>query len=377
MKISLIGPVYPYRGGIAHHTALLAKHLSGKHDLQLISFLRLYPHWLFPGRGDRDPSHFPLRADAEYILDPLNPITWKRAAQRIHQFQPELLILPWWVVFLAPTWLGLIWLVRRRTKARVLFLCHNVLPHEGGAWQSALARLVLTRADAAVVQSRAELVTLAQLVPNLKIAYNAHPTYADIGQMLPGDKSPPEQREATSDIATILFFGFVRPYKGLHVLLDAMPAVLTSQPARLWAVGEVWGDRGEYDAHIARLGLTRNVQLVDEYVPNERLGEYFRAADVVVLPYLSATQSGVAQLAFGFGIPVIASCVGGLPDTVQDGQTGLLVAPGDPHALAEAIIRFFRERLGTSMRANIREQQERFSWAHMVETIEMLAAEAT
>jgi len=377
MKIALIGPVYPYRGGIAHHTTLLAQHLSERHDIQLISFNRLYPRWLFPGRSDRDPSRFPLHADAEYLLDPLNPLTWWRVGQHVRQFQPELLILPWWVTFMVPAWLGLIWLGRRWTRAKVLFLCHNVLAHEGGALQRAMVRLTLSRGDAAIVQSRTELATLARLAPDLKAAYTPHPTYAGIGQIPAEARSQGIRAESGTGKVTILYFGFIRPYKGLHVLLDAMPAVLAELPACLLAVGEVWGSRAEYDTHITRLGIGEYVTLLDEYVPNEHLADYFGVADVVVLPYLSATQSGVAQLAFGFGLPVIASRVGGLPETVRDGQTGLLVSPGDPKTLADAIIRFFHERLGGPMRANIRADQERFSWTHMVETIEMLAADMT
>lgn len=375
MRITIVGPVYPYRGGIAHHTSLLAHHLAARHDIQLISFSRLYPNWLFPGRSDRDPSHFPLRADAEYLLNPVNPISWWSAARRIRQFQPHLLLLPWWVPFLAPVWLGLMRLIRCWTTARVLLLCHNVLPHEKDVLQRMITRITLSRGDAAIVQSRTELAALKQLVPDLRAAYTPHPTYAEIRQVSAETKSRGVQSEVKGSKPTILYFGFIRPYKGLHVLFDAMPAVLHGLPVRLLAVGEVWGDRAEYDAQIARLGIAEDVTLIDEYVPNERLADYFEAADVVVLPYLSATQSGVAQLAFGFGVPVIASCVGGLPEIVCDGQTGLLVPPGDPDALAATILRFFRDELGPSMRAGIYKDQERFDWSHMVKVIETLAKE--
>ena len=383
MRISLIGPVYPYRGGIAHHTMLLAQHLGDRHAVQVISFRRQYPRWLFGGRSDRDPSLRPLRADAEYLLDPLDPITWWKVARRVATWRPDALILPWWVTFWSPAWLALSYLVHRWTDARVLFVCHNVLPHEGNAIDRVLARSVLSQGDAILVQSQQGLALARELVPNRLSAWVPHPSYAELGVRENDEANQLSQAAAQVELGlnlppgqpVLLHFGFIRPYKGLAVLLDAMPLIQTEMPVHLLVAGEVWGSKAEYDAQIARLHIDEQVTFVDRYVPDEELASYFRAADVAVLPYLSATQSGVVQLAFGFGLPVIASNVGGLPDVIRQGETGLLVPPGDPSALAQAVLLFFRAGLGPSMTANIMANQARFSWEQMVTAIEELLME--
>jgi glycosyltransferase involved in cell wall biosynthesis len=220
-------------------------------------------------------------------------------------------------------------------------------------------------------------------VPNRRKAWTPHPSYAELGAQEDGEANQLSQATARAHLAPnlppgqpiLLHFGFIRPYKGLAVLLDAMPLIQTEIPVHLLVAGEVWGAKAEYDAQIARLHIGTQVTFVDRYVPDEELASYFRAADVAVLPYLSATQSGVVQLAFGFGLPVIASHVGGLPDVIVEGETGLLVPPGDAPALAEAVIRFFRFGLGPSMTTNIKADQARFSWERMVTTIEELLTE--
>ena len=380
MRISLIGPVYPYRGGIAHHTMLLAQHLGDRHTVEVISFRRQYPRWLFGGRSDHDPSLQPLRVTAEYLLDPLNPITWWKVALRVAAWRPDALIMPWWVTFWSPAWLVLSYLAHRWTDARVLFVCHNVLPHEASALDRGLARIVLSQGDAILAQSQQGLALVKELVPNRRNAWVPHPSYAELGVRENGEANQLSQAAARVRLglnlplgqAVLLHFGFIRPYKGLPVLLDAIPLIQTQMPVHLLVVGEVWGAKAEYDAQIARLHLGAQVTFVDRYVPDEELASYFRAADVAVLPYLSATQSGVVQLAFGFGLPVIASNVGGLPDVIIEGETGLLVPPGDASALAKAVIRFFRSGLGPSMATNIIANQARFSWERMITTIEGL-----
>jgi len=290
------------------------------------------------------------------------------------------LILPWWVTFWSPAWLVLCRLVHRWSDARVLFVCHNVLPHEASAIDRWLARSVLAQGDALLVQSQRDLALVEELAPNRRKAWTPHPSYAELGAQADGEANQLSQATARAHLVpslppgqpVLLHFGFIRPYKGLAVLLDAMPLIQTEIPVHLLVAGEVWGPRAGYDAQIARHHIGAQVTFVDRYVADEELASYFRAADVAVLPYLSATQSGVAQLAFGFGLPVIASNVGGLPDVIIEGETGLLVPPGDAPALAEAVIRFFRSGLGPSMRTNIIANQARFSWERMVASIEWL-----
>ena len=368
MRICLIGPTYPYRGGIAHYTTLLARHLreSGEYDVLLISFSRQYPGWLYRGRTDRDPSRRPVQTEAEYLLNPLNPLTWWRTLRRIEQWRPDVVVLPWWVPFWAPVWAVLGRGVRRLPGApRLLFICHNVLPHEKGTlgqWLlPAVVRHTLAPGDGFIVHAQSSAERLEAILPEARFRVTPHPSYAALGR----DREKALPVPVPQDRPLLLFAGFVRPYKGLDVLLEALPSVLARRSVHLLAAGEFWEDVEGYREQTAALGIADAVTLLDAYLPDEQLAACMAAADVVVLPYRSATQSGVVQLAFGYQRPVITSDVDGLREAVAHEQTGLLVPPEDPAALAAAINRFFDEDLGDAMRANIQAQAGRFSWERL------------
>lgn len=375
MKCALIGPTYPFRGGIAHYTTLLCHHLRKRHEVTFISFRRQYPAWLFPGRTDRDPSQQPLEVECQRLIDPFKPWTWVQAARRIREMAPELLLLQWWVPFWAPVWSSIIWLVRRQVNPRIVFVCHNVIPHEARRVDQLLVRWVLEKGDGIIVHSQRDRRDLIQLVPEGNVRVTALPTFEFFAQETPLAGEARFKLGLDVDIPIILFFGFVRPYKGLQHLIDALPLVLAQVDAHLLIVGEFWDSASPYREQIRSLGLEDQCTITDRYIPNEEVGNYFSAADLVVLPYLDATQSGIVQMAFGFGVPVVTTTVGGLSEAVQDGVTGMLVPPADGQALAAAVIRYFREDMGPDMRTNIQAGKVRFSWEQLVTTIEELASE--
>ncbi len=375
MRYAIVGPTYPYRGGIAHYTTLLAEELRRQHDVLLISFSRQYPAWLFPGKSDKDPSERPLRTEAEYLLDGLNPLTWWRTLRRLRAWQPEVVVMQWWVPFWAPAWAVLARGIQRLPgKPRLLFVCHNVLPHEEGRLRPilpGLARLALGPADGFVVHSHADGEILREILPQAVYQVSPHPTYAPLGAVTAAEFP----FVVPDDRPLLLFAGFVRPYKGLDILLDALPMVLAQRPVHLLVAGEFWQGSANYQAQIARLGLDNVVTLVDKYLPNEVLAACVDRADVVVLPYRSATQSGIIQLAFGLGTPVITTNVGGLAEVVHHGKTGLVVPPEDSHALAAAINRFFAENMREPMEKAIGKENGRFAWDGLVRQLSILAHE--
>ena len=361
-RFCLIGPTYPYRGGIAHYTTLLAQHLREGHEVQLLSFSRQYPAWLFPGKSDKDPSERPLQTEARYQLDPLNPLTWWRTLRQIREWQPDMVVIPWWHPYFAPVWTALGRSIRRLSpRPKLIFICHNVRPHEQGRLSKLLLprvlKTVLGQGDGYIVHSQADQEILLGYLPEAKISVSPHPTYAALG----------EQNQVKlpitlpSDRPLLLFCGLVRPYKGLDILLEAV--ALLKRPFHLLVAGEFWqGGLAEYQKQITRLELAKNVTVVDEYLPNELLAAYIKRANVVVLPYRSATQSGIIQIAFGLNTPVITTNVGGLAEAVEDGRTGLVVSPENPLALAEAIERYFAQGLEAVFSENVGEGNGRFSW---------------
>jgi glycosyltransferase involved in cell wall biosynthesis len=215
---------------------------------------------------------------------------------------------------------------------------------------------------------------LKQFLPRALYRHVPHPVYNIFGAA--SDKDSARAALGLSDERIVLFFGYVRRYKGLHVLLDAMPHLLSHFPVRLLVVGEFYDNEQAYREQIRTLGLEHAVTLHSDYVPNERVGAYFSAADVVVLPYLSATQSGIAQIAYNFDRPVIATDVGGLAEVVLDGRTGYIVPPGDPEALAEAIARFYREHREQEFAVQVREEKRKYTWENLVAAIQELGQPA-
>jgi glycosyltransferase involved in cell wall biosynthesis len=374
MRIAMLGPTYPFRGGIAHYTTLLASHLGRRHEVTLYSFSSGYPLALFPGRTDRDPSGKPVAVPAVRSLSPFLPWTWWRTARRIAAGNPDLLILQWWVPFWAAPMATIARYARRR-GIRVLFACHNVLPHDGGSWlDRRLVRWALEQADAYLVHSEADAAQLALLGLEGRVERAVLPFHTIAVEVDRAEARRDLSLPADAQVA--LFFGFVRPYKGVRHLLAAVPEIVARLPNfHLVIAGEFWVPPAELLEPLDRLGVADRVLVANRYVPNEDVGLYFSAADVVVLPYVEASQSGVVTLAYAFGLPVVASRVGGLPDVVEDGVTGRLVPPGDPQALAAALIAVLGEPgTAAALRAGVQSRRDRFAWEPLVARIEALAA---
>jgi glycosyltransferase involved in cell wall biosynthesis len=335
LKIVVVGPVYPYRGGIAHYTTMLAQALSAEHTVKVISFSRQYPHWLYPGDSDRDPSHMAIRTEAEYLIDTLAPWTWWRTVQRIRGLKPGVVLLQWWSTIWAPVLWALAYLLRRRGLAPI-FLIHNVLPHEVRPWDVRVTRLVFEQGRAFIVQTERERQRLLALLPDASAEIFAHPTDVLLSQTRLPQAEARRLLGLPPDRPVVLFFGIVRPYKGLRYLVEAVGLLRQrGQCFGLLVAGEFWEPVADYEAQIRQLGLEEQVRLENRYIPNEELNRYFSAADMFVAPYVDMTASLAVKVALGFGLPVITTFSDQALE--QAGPRVTQVPPKDAPGLAEAI----------------------------------------
>lgn len=366
MKILLVGPAYPFRGGISHYTTFLYRHLAPRHTVRLFSFSRQYPAWLYPGQSDRDESSALEIPAAEPILDGANPFTWLRAAWQMRRDAPQVLILQWTVPYWIPLIALLLCAAPRQTKK--VIIVHNATPHERenalfALLRRAFQKTVMGWSSLLICHADSDERVLRDLLPRHAIKRVMLPSYAALAD------APPTPPAAKTGNPQLLFFGFVRPYKGIEVLLAALPKVVAALPdVHLTIAGEWWASAGN-PADAVPPAVKARVTLLDRYVSNSESAALFRAADVVVLPYRSATQSAVVQLAFGFGVPVITTSVGGLPEAVTHEQSGFVVPPDDPDALAEAIIRYHQEGWRTRLADGVAAARERFSWQALEDAI--------
>ena len=362
-RVCLVGPAYPYRGGIAHFTCLLAAEFSKDHEVLVVNFKRLYPSFLFPGKTQFDESGEPLVVDSVRSLDSLDPVSYLRTARKIARFDPDLVVFQWWHPFFAPSYTAVVLLagrMRRGLSAKNVFLCHNVMPHESSPLDRVLTKVAFDRVSSFLVQSREDRGRLVGIRKQANVRVNPLPSYGFFNR---GAYTKARARaELGVDGRVILFFGYVRPYKGLGVLIDAFAEVLRHMGAVLYVVGEIYEGKDRYLRRLKELGVEGHVHLIDRYVANEEVEKYFAACDLVVLPYLSATQSAVVQIAYGFNKPVVVTSVGGLPDVVEHGSTGYVVPSNDPGAVARAIVEFFESGVSGEMERRIESARDRFSW---------------
>jgi glycosyltransferase involved in cell wall biosynthesis len=370
MKIVIVGTASPLRGGIAHYISLLYNHLSVRHDVEIVTFSRQYPAFLFPGKSQEEQGGDASAVPTEQLIDSVNPLTWYTAARAIIRKKPDLLIFKYWLPFFGPCFGTIARLVKRATNAQVLFICDNVIPHEHRPGDRLFTRYAFGAVDHFIVQSAAVERELQAFQPGAHAAFAAHPVYEIFGAGTP--KADARRTLGITDERVILFFGYVRRYKGLETLLDAMPAILRRQKVKLLVVGEFYDDEQKYRRQITANGLTDSVHVHSAYVANDAVGTWFSAADVVVLPYLSATQSGIVQIAYQFDKPVIATDVGGLAEVVRDGRTGYIVRPDAPGDLADAVVRFYAEGREAEFVRTVREEKKKYSWETLIGAIEGL-----
>lgn len=371
MNIVIVGTAYPLRGGIAHYNALLYKHLSKRHNVSVVTFSRQYPNFLFPGKSQDEKGGHENAVPSEQLIDSINPVTWFTAARAIARKKPDLVIFKYWLPFFGPCFGTIARLVKRWSDSKVLFVCDNIIPHERRIGDKAFTRYAFRPVDAFIVQSGTVERELKAFHPGARYALVAHPVYEIFGSGIP--KAQAREALGLADERVILFFGYVRRYKGLHILLDAMPAILKALKVRLLVVGEFYDDEQKYRHQIKENGLQDAVVVHSDYVPNEQVNLYFSAADVVVLPYVSATQSGIVQIAYQFDKPVIATDVGGLSEVVLNDQTGFIVKPDSPPEVADAVVRFYNGRREQEFVRNVHEEKKKYSWENLVEAIERLA----
>lgn len=333
MKIALVGPVYPLRGGIAHHVYSLQQQLIRRHhQVEVISYRKLYPRFLFPGRTTIDASELKFETDAQAILDPLDPRTWIKAFRAIKKFSPDAAVIEWWNPFFAPA-MGALAAMLKTSGIKTIFECHNVFPHERSLIDLPLLSFAFASVERFITHSVKDREDLLS-IKSAKVSVAPLPPVAEFAG---------GERDRSGH--GILFFGIVRKYKGLDVLLRAMPRVLSEVECNLVVAGEFYDSVERYEAIIRENGIEKSVRLENRYVANEEVPALFEEADVLVLPYLSATQSGVARIAIMNRLPMIASQTGGLMESITE-DCGLLVPPGDAGALAGALIRYFKEGLG-------------------------------
>ena len=374
MRIVLVGTAYPLRGGIAHYIALLYRTLRERgHTVSVLSFKRQYPSLLFPGKTQKDEGAELIPVESHPVLDSINPVTWVQACFLLKKMKPDIVYFKYWMPFFAPCYAILAFALRSFLRVPAVFLCDNVIPHEKKVADVWLTKLALRFPDFFIVQSESVLSDLRTLRPDARVRLVPHPVYEIFPP--PVSKAEARRRLEIRDARVILFFGYIRGYKGLRYLLEALPEILRGASVRLIVCGEFYEGRSEALDLIGRLKIEDSVTLHDQFIPNDRVGDYFCAADAVVLPYVSATQSGIVQIAYFYDRPVIATTVGGLPEMVRDGRTGYLVPPENPEAIAGAVLRFYRENRTDYFEKNIRSEKKKYSWDRMAEAIEELAAD--
>lgn len=362
-RIAVIGPVEPFRSGVARHTTAVAHAIARRpqHEVRVYSFSRQYPALLFPGSSDRSPDS--LKAsdlNVEFSIDSMNPLTWWQTTSALRRFAPEVVIAPMWTFFLAPCTSFIL----ARVKCPIVGVVHNVADHDSNRAAALISALLIRRASAYVTHTRDLAQGIERLVPGARVVVHPHPVFE-----YPVASAPPGKRAELE----LLMFGLLRPYKGVEVVLEAM-AKCRKTSVMLSIVGESWQSEAALRALVVQRGLEGRVELVLRYVSDSEAADYFARADVVVLPYLSVTGSGVLPLAFHYGKPVAASDLAGFRELVRDGENGWLVPPGDAAALARVIDERLSRAVATGMAPAIAETRRQLSFEHFADAVLEAAA---
>lgn len=371
MKINYLSTFYPFRGGIAQFNAALYRALEAKgHQVDAVTFKRQYPNLLFPGKTQyvSEDDKVDIIPGNE-MVDSINPINWYNAAKKIRNSNPDILLMKFWIPYFGPS-LGYI-SKRQHPETRSITILDNVIPHERKPMDMPLIRYYLNRVNGFIVMSEQVRDELLSIKPDARFAYKQHPLYDHFGDRV--DKAQARKKlNLDTNKKTLLFFGFIRPYKGVDLLIEAMNKL--DESYQLVIAGESYGSFDLYQKLIEENNFKTNIHQHVRYISDDEVPLFFSAADACVLPYKSATQSGITSIAYHFELPMIATDVGGLKEMVLDEKTGIIVHVPKAEAIAEGIRNFF-DIESKQFASHIAEKKQELSWESFAESILDLYAE--
>jgi len=362
-KIVIIGPAHPLRGGLAAFNERLARQLTAQgNEVSIHTFSFQYPGFMFPGKTQYADGPAPEGLHIERTVHSMNPLNWLKTGSRIRKEKPDVVIIAYWLPLMGPALGTIASIIRKNKHSRIIGLVHNLIPHEKRPGDKPFTRYFVNQCDAFITLSKEVQADIKQL-SNKPVVYSPHPVYDSFGDPVPTTVAK-QHLGWDANKRHLLFFGFIRAYKGLDLLLEAFAdrRIQAIKNLELIVAGEFYEDRKKYDPLI-----TDQVKIFSDFIPNEDVKYYFSAADLVVQPYKTATQSGISQMAYHFEKPMLVTAVGGLPEIVQDGKAGYVVAP-DPKSIADGILRFLAQPPDV-FSSFIREQKQLYSWEHFADSL--------
>ncbi len=372
-KIIIIGSAHPLRGGgIATFNERLANEfLSAGNKVSIFSFSLQYPGFLFPGSTQFTTDPAPAGLDIHTRINSINPFNWLSVGDEIKKLQPDLVVVRYWLPFMAPCLGSILRIIKKNNHTRIVCIADNIIPHEPKPWDSLLTQYFVKPVDAFITMSEKVLNDLKKFAPGKPSKFIAHPLYDNFGEKISRNAAK-EHLQINKNDSILLFFGFIRKYKGLDILLDAMKILQATMPSvKLLVAGEFYDSPKLYEDQIAKLDIKDQLILHTHFIADNEVKYYLCAADVVVQPYRTATQSGVTPLAYHFEIPMIVTNVGGLPEMVPDNKVGLVAEP-NATSIAQKITTFF-EKGEHHFLPHLIEEKKKYSWNKMVNAIEEVA----
>lgn len=372
LKIKLLGTAYPFRGGLASfNERLIEEFINEQEDASIETFKLQYPNFLFPGKTQYSSSPKPSNIPIDVTVNSVNPFNWIKIGRKIKKEEPDILIIKFWLPFMAPCFGTIARIAKKNKKTRVISILDNVVPHEKRPGDKLLAKYFVNSVDAFVGMSKSVLEDLNQFDSSKPREYNPHPLFDNFGEKVPREEALKHLQLPQGD-KYILFFGFIRDYKGLDLLIDAFSDCrFRDQGIKLIIAGEYYNNEEQYTEQIKKLNLQGDIILKNEFIPNEDVRYYFGAADIVAQPYKNATQSGVTQIGYHFEKPMLVTNVGGLAELVPHNKIGYVVNP-DPKSIADSLLNFFDSDNSSNFIENILEEKKKFSWDKMTQTIKKL-----
>jgi len=372
-KVIIIGTAYPFRGGgmSTYNERLALAYQQRGDDVTIFTFSLQYPGFLFPGKTQYSTDAPPAGLDIKVAVNSINPFNWLSVGSEIKNLKADLIIIRYWMPFMAPCLGTLARIIRRNKVSKVIAITDNIIPHESMPGSNLLSRYFVNSCDGFVTMSRAVLSDLDKFDKVKPRVFSPHPLYDNFGASVSKNQAK-KAIGLDEDINYILFFGFIREYKGLDLLIKAFADERFRQlPVNLLIAGEFYIDAKPYLELIEKLNLKEQIVLRTEFIENSDIVNYFCASDIIAQPYKDATQSGVTQIAYHFEKPMLTTNVGGLSEMVPDGMVGYVVNPV-VNEISDALLRFFNENKEKEFSANAAIEKKRFSWELLLNRIDSI-----